>query len=634
MKDIFKQIRDERQDFLQNEIEVVPGYNFSQYNTLKKVHLYFTNNYEKGNYEEVGGILRKKVFHNLSTWRCEVATKMIDMDIKDFVLVSNNAETDWNVYILEKELKVWLKKNEMGQILNEISRLLPIYGSVVLQKTKKGAEVVDLRYFYCDQSAKTLNDASYINKRMLLSHRDLRKMSKLGWENVDEAIDKFSGKYNQGYDLGGVNQGTSSNLYWEGSSVTKSQAQAVPLVEVWERYGEVPLSWFTEKDSDDNEYVMAKYCVAGVDQTAKNENGVIMAEEGLVLYKEQIDEIPFKEVHYNRIDGRWLGLGIVEMLFENQRRINEVKNQEARANELASIQLFQSLDETIAGNITTDLNNGDILKVKSLIQPIATESRNMNALTETAASIEEHSNNLTFSRDVVSGENAPSSATLGAVQIQTQQTTAVFDYKKENIGLFLGEFIKDLVFPQIEAELNRAHVFRLTGSFEELKKLRNNYATRYANQRIIDAVLQGADVTPELQAGFKQIALEDISKMGDKIWTEVEKNFFKDLDYEVDIVSTGENRNIYAQINNGNAILQALAADPTILQDPAKKKVLFKVMSAMGWHTSELEDIDNSEPMPVDNTLSANQEQNGQQSKGGDLGVKPSDSNELAPAIY
>lgn len=612
MKDIFKQIRDERQDFLRNEIEVVPGYNFSQYNTLKKIHLYYTNNYEKGNYEEIGGILRKKVFHNLSTWRCEVATKMIDMDIKDFVLVSNDHDTDWNVYILEKELKVWLKKNEMGQILNEISRLLPIYGSVVLQKTKQGAEVVDLRHFYVDQACKTLNDASYINKRMLLSHRDMRKMGKYGWEHVTEAIENFSGKYSQGYDLGGVNQsGSGSNLYWEGANVQKNQAEAAPLVEVWERYGDVPLSWFTDNEEDDDEYVLAKYCVAGVDQSIINDKGVVLGEDGLILYKEQIDEIPFKEVHYNRVDGRWLGLGIVEMLFENQRRINEVKNQEARANELASIQLFQTLDETIAGNITTDLNNGDILKVKSLIQPIATESRNITALETTAASIEEHSNNLTFSRDVVSGENAPSSATLGAVQIQTQQTTAVFDYKKENIGLFLGEFIKDLVFPQIEKELNREHVFRLTGSFSELAKLRNNYATNYSNRKIVEAVLQGADVTPEIQQGFKEIALRDIATMGDKIWTDVEKDFFKNLDYEVDIVSTGENKNIYAQINNGNAILQALAADPTILQDPAKKKVLFKVMSAMGWHQSELEEIDNS-PLPVQNQLLDNQQPNGQ----------------------
>ncbi len=217
---------------------------------------------------------------------------------------------------------------------------------------------------------------------------------------------------------------------------------------------------------------------------------------------------------------------------------------------------------------------------------------------ETANEIEAHADNITFSRDVVSGENAPSSATLGAVQLQTQQTTAIFDYKKENIGLFLGCFIKDLVFPQIERDLNKEHILRLTGTFDEIVKLRNNYATRTANENLINAVLEGGEASEEMYNGFYELALQDISTMGDKIWTKVQANFFKNLDYEVDIVSTGENKNIYSQINNGNALLQAMAADPTILQDPAKKKVLFKIMSAMGWHQSELESIDNA-PAPA-----------------------------------
>lgn len=121
-----------------------------------------------------------------------------------------------------------------------------------------------------------------------------------------------------------------------------------------------------------------------------------------------------------------------------------------------------------------------------------------------------------------------------------------------------------------------------------------------ANTKIVDAVLDGADATPEMYDGFYQLALEDVSAMGDKIWTKIQSNFFKNLDYDVDIVSTGENRNIYAQINNGNALLQAMTADPTVLQDPAKKKVLFKIMSAMGWHQSELESIDQAPPAPVE----------------------------------
>lgn len=625
MKDIFSQIRDERADFLNNEIEVVPGYNFSQYNTIKKDHLYYTGHYEKGDYEEINGVMRKKVFHNLSRWRCEVATKMIDMDVKDFFLVSNKPSSDWNVFLLEKEIKVWLKKNKMGKLLNEISRLLPIYGSVVLQKTKQGAKIVDLRYLYNDQSAQTLNDARYILNKMYLSHPDMRKMGKLGWENVDEAIDKFSGKYQQGYDLAGVSTSNNgSNLYWEGTGTQNvTKATTAPLVEVFERYGEVPLSWFTDKESDENEYVLAKYCVTGIDESVQNSEGVIIAEEGIVLYKEQIDELPFKEVHYTKTEGRWLGVGIVEILFEPQRIINQLKQAEAIGHELGALQLFQTRDDTIAQNIMTDLQSGDILKVKSEITQIATELRDMAGLQNSMQSVETQSDNLTFSRDVVSGENAPGQATLGAVQIQTQQVTAVFDYKKENIELFFNEFIKDLVVPQMEKELNLAHVLRLTGTMAEMQKLRNNFATNTANARIIKHAIESDatdPMTPEadqmLYDMYKEEALKEISIHGDKIWTEIEDKFFKDLDYEADFISGGENKNIYAQINNGNAVLMALAKDPTMLQDPVKKKILFKVMTAMGWHMSELEDLDSEQ-------LQANQQQNEQQLQGGQQGGNP-----------
>jgi hypothetical protein len=556
-------------------------------------------------------------------------------------LVSNKPESDWNVYLLEKELKVWLKKNKMGQLLNEISRLLPVYGSVVLQKTKEGAKLIDLRHFYVDQAASELEDARYIMKRMLLSHQDIRKMGKAGWEKTQEAIDKFSGRYSTGYDLSGISSTyNGSPLYWEGSGTQQvTQAQTAPLVEVFERYGQVPLSWFTDKESDENEYVLAKYCVAGVDGSIKNDKGVIIGEDGLVLYKEQISELPFKEVHYTKTEGRWLGVGIVEILFENQRVINQYKQAEAIGHELGALQLFQTTNDTIASNILTDLQPGEILKTKAMIEPIATEQRDLTGLHSSIELLEQHSDNLTFSRDVVSGENAPASATLGAVQIQTQQTTAVFDYKKENIGLFLGDFIKDLVFPQIEKELNRAHVLRLSGSLQELQKLRKNYATNYANHQFIEYLLNADMQHPETDDADQFIwdqlyekGLKDIATHGDKIWAEVEDKFFKDLDYEVDIVSTGENKNIYAQINNGNALLMALAKDPTITTDPMKKQILFKVMSAMGWHMSELEDMDNEQ-------LQANQDQNGiqqgnvQQNPQGNGGEQPPNPAELASRV-
>ena len=619
MINIFKTIRDERDDFLNNEIEVVPGYNFSQYETVKKIHLYYNSQYVNGNYDVINGVQRKKVFHNISNWRCEVATKMIDLDVKDFTLISNNPDQDLNVYLLEKELKAWLKKNDMGQILNQISENLPKYGSCILKKNKDDIYLVDLRYLYNDQSAECLEDGRYVLLKNFLSHQELREMGKKGWEKVQDAIDNFSGKYNLGYDQLG-----------NGTSVDGSLQQSnkdVPLVEVFERYGQVPLSWFTDKEKDENEYVLAKYICAGVDEVTKNDEGVITEEDGIVLYKEQIDEMPFKEVHYNRTNGRWLGIGIVETLFENQRRINEVKNQEAMALELASVQLFQTRDTTIASNILTDVNNGEILRVKSEITPIATESRNVTGFKVVSDEIEQHSDSLTFSRDVVSGENPPASATLGAIQIQTQQTTAVFEYKKENIGLFLSEFIEDLVFPQIEKELNKEHVLRLTGSFEEMQKLRNNFVVNCTNREFFDKIISddNFDPTQENYDLIKETYTQKANAFGDKIWTKVIKNFFKDLDYYVDLTITGENKNPFAQIQNGQALLMTMQKDPTIMQDPVKKKLLFKIMSNMGWHMSELEDLNSTQPSPMQMQqmqqmqLQANQPQMAQQNGQGNL---------------
>lgn len=609
MINIFRQIREERDDFLNNEIEVVPGYTFSQYNTIKKIHLYYNGHYEKGDYEEVNGVIRKKVFHNITSEPCDIATKMIDLDVKDFTLVSNNPEQDLNVLILEKELKAWLKKNEMGQTLNEISRKLPIYGTCVLKKTAKGASLVDLRYLYNDQSADTLENGRYTIIKNFLSHQELRKMATKGWENIQKAIDSFSGKYHLGYDLNAVNTANNgSSLYFEGSG-QQEQKNNVPLVEVFERYGQVPLSWFTDKEKDENEYVLAKYIVAGVDQITRNDSGAILSDDGLILFKEQIDELPFKEVHFQRTEGRFLGIGVVEKLFEVQRRMNELKNQESRAAELGSLQVFQSRDVTVASNVMTDLQNGDIIKVKSEITPIATESRDLSGFANMAVSLKQHADDITFSRDVVSGDTPPSGTTLGALQIQAAQTSAVFDYKKENIGLFLEDFINELVFPQIEKELNMEHTLRLVGSMDELMRLRKNFAMNMANSDMIEAVMTSdAEPTPELYQYLYDNNLANISKMGDKIWVKIWKNFFKNLDYYVDIVITGENRNVASQIQNSSQLLQVIGSNPALLQDPVSKKLLFKLMSNMGFHLSELEDMEaNTE---TGNPLAQIQQQN------------------------
>lgn len=586
LKNIFDTVRKERFDFLNNEITIVGNLTFSQYQTIKKNHLYYTSHFENGDFEVINGVTRKKHFHNINSWRCDVATKMLDIDVKDFLLVGNNPSQDVNVMLLEKELKHWMKQNKWGKMLNQIVDELPVQGSVVIRKYGKNeAKVVDLRYFYVDQTAESLKDARYILIRDLMDANELRKM-KGKWNNVEQILEEFDDYsavtgYDNAADFGGIN-----------TNVIAVKNNTQNLVEVFTRFGEVPKSWITGNNKDEDEYVWAKFIVCGTDYVARNEKGQVTNENGVVLWAEELNkdkDFPFKEVHYRKVKGRWLGMGIVEMTYEPQRRTNEIKNQEAKALELAALQIFQTRSTNLMSNVLTDADTGDIIQSNSEITPIATESRNLSGFQEAFTAEDQHADRLTFSYDAVRGESAPASATLGSVQIQEQQATSAFDYKRENVALFLQEFIEDIVLPSLESTINQEHVFRLTGSIEELEKLRKNIAANYVNQRIVDAILQGQE-PPDAET-LTQITMQELSKQGDKIWVSVMKDFFKNLDYYVDLVVSGENKNVFATIGNAQAIL-SLLQDPTVLQDAGKKAILFKVLSNLGMHTSELQDIE------------------------------------------
>jgi hypothetical protein len=585
LTNIFDTIRKERYDFLNNEITIVGGLTHSQYKTIQKNHLYYTSHFENGDYEVINGVTRKKHFHNINSWRCDVATKMLDIDFKDFLLVGNDPNQDVNVMLLEKELKHWMKREKWGKILNQVSEKLPVQGTCVLRKYGNDeAKVVDLRYLYNDQSAESLKTARYIIIRNLMDANELRKM-KGKWNNVQDVLDNFD-DYSAvvGYD-NASEFGGNANI-----AITKNNTQN--LVEVWERWGEFPKSWITGKSSDEDEYVWGKFIVCGADAVSRNENGKITAENGIVLWAEELNkdkDFPFKEVHYRKVDGRWLGVGIVEMTWEPQRRTNEIKNQEAKALELASLQLFQTRSTNVMSNVLTDADTGDIIQSNSEITPIATESRNLQGFQVAFDGEDKHADRLTFSYDGVSGETAPASATLGAQQIATQQATSAFDYKRENVALFYQEYIEDIVLPALEKVLTRDHVFRLTGSMEELAKLRQNIAENYIFNIQKEAILNGKEV-PDKDT-LMQLHMKELQKQGDKIWVSVRKDFFKNLDYYVDLVISGENKNIFATIGNAQAIL-GLLQDPTILQDAGKKTILFKVLSNLGMHTSELQDIE------------------------------------------
>lgn len=579
---IFDAIRQERQDFLYNYIELVDGLTFNQYAVVKKIHKYYNNWHVDGSYETINGVTRKKVFWNIGKRRCTIASKQIDIDTKDFLLISENQATEWNVFLLEKELKAYLKKDKYGIILNQVSDELPLYGTVVLRKTKDGAEVCDLRYLMCDQAAESLKKSRYTILKHLLTPQEMRGMK--DWDNVQEAIDKFAQHSFKSYETSGqlnIQHGT-------------------PYVEVYERFAEVPRSYLEndgtlagDESEADNDYVLARFIVAGVDNKiytpSSQDQQTYYYDKGIILFQEQIDELPFKECHYRKTRGRWLGIGVMEDTFEDQRMVNKVKDQEDKAGELASLILFQTAQDMVAKNVLTDVDNGEILKAAAPITRLDNQNKAFGEMLKMAEAYENHSDLATFSSDYVAGKPAAPQATLGAVKAQLQMTSSVHDYFKQNYGLFLEDFIKDLVFPELEKKIMKPHTFRFTGDLMEMQKLRERVVDGYLRQQILKT---GDIPTQDEYTALKQKYIKLYQKNGAHLWIETEKDFFKNIDYEVSLEVTGEHKDVQTWINNINTVFGIVSRNPVLMQNPLLKRLLYKMLSAMGMSISELENAE------------------------------------------
>ena len=570
---IFSQIRQELKDFYEQSISVVPGYSFNQYDTLKRIHLYLNSKYENG-----GTYLgRDLLFYNIITSPCEVATRMLNIDTKNIRLWPTNPKSHFSTWLLEKELKLWLKTSKMGKILNQIAEEAPKYGSIVLEKTKDGATVVDLRRLVNDQTVDNITDSRFVTTIHYMTPTQLRET---GWDNVDLAIELFGNP-----NLQEPFEDEYGNLH---------QMQSTPYIKVIKRYGERPAHELDTKlkpgTKAGDKLVRCLFIVTGCDFLNKDAEGKILGEMGLVLFKSKWHKAwPFKDFHYTKVKGRYLGLGIPEMLFDVQMRMNELKNSKRFSMELTDMVLLQTKDKSIMRNALTDLQNGDILNYTNGdgITQIAIDDRNYAGHKDEEASYSMQADRLSFAYEAVRGEPMPASTPATNALLASQSATSVYAFKRENLSLFLQDFFNDLVMPQLMKDLTPQHIMRFVGNSQELQKIDMAAAEIVANDFIKDSLINGRIFTPEELESVKQNAIEEYKKLGEQRFIKVKDAFYDDAEFEFDFIVGNEQEDPGTIAQNTQFMLANYNAEA--MNDPLYKVVYFKMAQSMGVSPAELE---------------------------------------------
>jgi len=553
---IIKSIQREIQNYINGQVQISEGYSYSQYKLIKRIMLYANCIYPTGKIDSQG---KYKYFFDITSPRIDSEIKNIDFDTKDIMLYSEMPKDALPVFIGNLALKEWMRENEQSTEINEAIELSTGWGNVVWKKIKGGYEMVDLKNFYVlNQTARTLEDSPVI-ERHILTQPELRAKSDI-WKNIDEVIESCGSKTVSAV-KGGIEQDKSVKYY-----------------EVYERNGEISEKELMEAQGKaggkEDKYLLAKVIVAGLDSD----------EGAYVLYADEIKEMPYKEYHRGRYNGRWFRQGLYEILFDIQTRANEIGNQIARGLEWASKTIFSSSDKLIQKNIVTDMRNGDIIRSEDLKQ-VQTRMEGIDQLIADWNRLMQMADKLCNSYEVVTGESMPSGTPFRLGAMMNQNANKLFDFIREKLSIALKSVYKDWVLPNILKDLKQKDIIRITGDPDIMKRYYQMLVDGWYVKNLINLPPHTADEA----AMLKEQKLQEIQARPEQ-YLKLEKGLWENFKPRVDVVIKGENVNLLAELETLQTFIQ-------LEQDPIRRTALIEI--AMKKKGIDVGSLPKTPPMPT-----------------------------------
>jgi hypothetical protein len=119
MSSIYEFVKEQRNNYRTQTINIADGYEFSQYETLRTIELYHNSKFTTGNKDSLG---REKPFYNICKFRVNVAVRSTDLDTKDVTIESDEPGAYVESFILNLKNRNWMKQSGFASFLNRVGR--------------------------------------------------------------------------------------------------------------------------------------------------------------------------------------------------------------------------------------------------------------------------------------------------------------------------------------------------------------------------------------------------------------------------------------------------------------------------------------------------------------------------------
>ena len=528
-------------------VDMPGGYTFSYPETLKKINAYYNSRFLSGDYDDQG---QKKIFYNVVKPSCDVATKFIDLDTKHIIFTPEKDGQDYSLLLMQKKFKKWIKDTEFATFLNECGKKLPKFGHIVAKKGKEGWKLVNLMNLRFDPSVSWLEESNFVYEIHSMTRDEILEMN---WNGDDISLieDQPDNREFVVYECYHKNGKKWDRYFKTGLFKLKQENGAI----------ETPESMYVDKDQD-------KWLPS------------------LTLHEDQND-LPYRECKFDEVEGRHLGLGFVEMLFDPQIRINEIQYLKAKALYLKALQVFYSRDENVGDNLITDVDFGDIKHTTGEIAQVQRDNVDLSAYNQEENRWDMAVTNLTHKTDIAMGDRLPSQTPLGLGELQAGLTVSFFNLKREDFGLFIKRILFDDILPEFKKKNKDSHILFVPKSEDEyevlLQEAIESSLTEIVNKSVNKGYIPSYNELQELRG-----RIEERLRRKTNLEFKINKGFYDDLKGNIDIVITDENIDMQSKQSMYQFIISTIATNPQILMTPATRNIFFKMISLTGQSPAEL----------------------------------------------
>lgn len=577
-RDIYELIKQEEEAY-RLPIAVTEGYNWNMFDHIQLTTLYKNSQLKSGKNEN-------KPVKNIILPLLRLQYRSEGFDVKDINLFVNSSKDYYKSILVRKFHEKWARDNDIDTFIDEIVESYVDFGGALVKDVNgPRPEVVPMQSIaFCDQT-------DILSGTIAIKHNfapdQLLEMAGKGWGKEGTTLEEVIT----------LAENNKSGTQTPGVTV----ATPGKYIEVYEVHGMFPTSWLDKGENAGEEYStetstgeVIKYsrqvhivCFTGNDKA------------GVCLFKGKLAKNPFKLILRDKIYGRALGMGGAEELFEAQVWTTYDQIRIKGMLDAASKVILKSTDPAIVQKHPTGLKNMDNLSIIDMgvgtdIQQLNTTPVNMTVFENNITHWQEHGQQMASATDALMGESPSAGSPFKLQELITQNGQGLHDYRKGKLATFMNEIYRDFILPRLVKDIVKGHEFIAECDIEELQYIADALVTNVSNQRVVEMVIAGEEVTQEQVDLFKGLVRDQFMKGGMKKFMQIFKDEMKDAPMDIFVNIAGKQKNLTKVVDNLTNIFRQIIAAPQVLDDPRMGNIFNQILQASG-----LDPIDTYGKSPV-----------------------------------